>query len=80
MEFNWGKCKVSNLHRTDPMQPYLEASHRESSAAERDLGVPEERKLNVSQQHVLVEKKALGLHWEEFLQSVKEASFPSTQH
>lgn len=49
MEFNWGKCNVLNLHRKNPMQPYFEANHLESSSAEKDLGVLEDRKLNVGQ-------------------------------
>jgi len=62
MKFNKGKCKVLHLGRNNPMHKYrLRADRLESSSVERDLGVPVDDKLIMSQQCALGAKKANGI-------------------
>jgi len=58
-KFNKGKCRVLHLGRNNPIHQYsLGADQLESSSAERDLGALVSDKLTLSQQCVLVAKKA----------------------
>jgi len=62
MKFNKGKCGVLNLGRNNPMHWYrLRADLLESSSVQRDLGVPVDNRLTMSQQCALVAKKANGV-------------------
>jgi len=62
MKFNKGKCSVLHLGRNNPMHQYrLRADLLESSSVERDLDVPLDDKLAMSQQCVLVAKKVNGI-------------------
>ena len=57
MKFNKGKCWVLHLGRNNPKHQYrLGVDLLGSSSAEKDLGVPGNKKLSVSQQYVLVVK------------------------
>jgi len=54
MKFGKGKCKVPHLGRNNSMHHYmLGETQLENNAAERDMGVLVDTKLNVSQQCVL---------------------------
>ncbi|PKU39325.1 rna-directed dna polymerase from mobile element jockey- hypothetical protein [Limosa lapponica baueri] len=62
MKFNTGKCRVLHLGRNNPMHQYwLGADLLEGSFVEKDLGVPLDSKLTMSQQCGLVAKKANGI-------------------
>jgi len=62
MKFNKGKCRVLHLGRNNPGHQYrLRADLRGSSSVERGLGVLVDDKLTMSQQRVLVAKKANGI-------------------
>jgi len=62
MKFNKDKCRVLHLRRNNPMHQYrLGADLLESSSAERDLGGLVDDRLTMSQQHVVVAKKANGI-------------------
>jgi len=62
MKFNKGKCRVLHLGRNNPMHQYrLGADLLDCSSVERDVGVLVDDKLTMSQQCVLVAKKATGI-------------------
>ncbi|GAB0204113.1 mitochondrial enolase superfamily member 1 [Grus japonensis] len=59
MKFNKDKCKVLHLGKHNPgVKHRLGSTWLESSSVERDLGVPVDSKLKVSEQCALVAKKA----------------------
>lgn len=80
MEFNKKNHKVLNLRRNNPKQYILEATQLDSSLAVKDLGVLVDTKLNMSQQHAFVTKKASGIlgciRQANYCQQVKRWSFP----
>jgi len=62
MKFNKGKCRVLHLGRNNPMHKNrLYVDPLESSSVERNLGVLVDDRLTMSQQCVLLAKKASGL-------------------
>ncbi|KAK4827434.1 hypothetical protein QYF61_017991 [Mycteria americana] len=60
MKFSKGKCKVLHLGRNSCRHQYM-LTKLESSFAGKDLLVLVDTKLNMSQQHALVAKKAKGI-------------------
>ncbi|GAB0176132.1 transmembrane protein 168 [Grus japonensis] len=62
MKFSKGKCRVLHLGRNNPMHQYTSGVDLlGSSTAEKDLGVPVDNKLSMSQQCALVAKAANGI-------------------
>ena len=62
MRFSTAKCKVLHLGRRNPRHLYsLEGAVLENSPAEKDLEVPMDDKLNMTQQCVLAAWKANGI-------------------
>ena len=62
MQFNKNKCRVLYLGKNNPMHQYkLGVVLLKSSSVEKNVGVPVENKLTVSQQCALVAKKANGI-------------------
>ncbi|GAB0205187.1 mitochondrial enolase superfamily member 1 [Grus japonensis] len=62
MKFNNDKCRVLHLGRNNPKHQYrLRVDLLGSSSAEKDLRVPVDKKLSMSQQCALVAKKANGI-------------------
>lgn len=60
MKFNKEKYRVLHLWRNDPSHQ-LGATQIERSSAEKELGVLVDTELNMSWQHALSTKKAIGL-------------------
>lgn len=61
MEFSKEKCEVLHLRRNNPRYQFLlEATQLESRLAEKDLGVPVDTNLTMSQQCAIAKKKADG--------------------
>ncbi|GAB0191113.1 hypothetical protein GRJ2_001576600 [Grus japonensis] len=62
MKFNKGKCRVLHLGKNNPRHQYrLGVDLLGSSTVERDLRVLADNKLSMSQQCILVAKKASGI-------------------
>lgn len=54
MLFIKGKCQILHLGKNKPRHQYMQrAAQLESSLAEKNLGIPVDTKLNMSQQHAL---------------------------
>ena len=59
MRFNKDKCKVLRLAQGNPKHRHrLGREQLESSPEDKDLGMPADERLNMSQQRTLVTKKA----------------------
>ncbi|RMC13226.1 hypothetical protein DUI87_10760 [Hirundo rustica rustica] len=80
LKFNKGKCRVPHLGRNNPShQQRLGVDLLESSSVQKDLGALVDNKLSMSQQCVLVAKKApgvLGFTRKSIARSLREVILP----